>query len=218
MNRPYVIVNCAMSADGKIALPTKKQIRISSEEDMKRVFHLRNECDAILVGVGAVLADNPKLTVKESYVDHPIQPVRVVLDTKAQTPNDALVVNSMARTILFVGKGYEKKRMYPENVDVLPSILDKEGFIDLEYMLNVLYEKGIRTLLVEGGGTILWNFINYRLVDDIFVYIGPLIIGGDVTPTMADGSGAHRKCNVISLVILDISRVGEGVLIHYQIQ
>ena len=94
MNRPRIILNCAMSADGKIALPNKQQLRISSEEDMKRVFELRNSCDAILVGSGAVLSDNPKLTVKEKYVKHPRNPIRVVLDTHMKTPVDALVVNT----------------------------------------------------------------------------------------------------------------------------
>jgi len=71
MKRPRIIINCAMSADGKIALPTKKQIRISSEEDIKRMYQLRNESDAVLVGIGTILTDNPKLTVKETYVHHP---------------------------------------------------------------------------------------------------------------------------------------------------
>jgi len=74
-----------MSADGKIALPTKKQIRISSEEDIKRMYQLRNESDAVLVGIGTILTDNPKLTVKETYVHHPRQPLRVILDSKCRT-------------------------------------------------------------------------------------------------------------------------------------
>ena len=67
MNRPYVIVNCAMSADGKIALPSRKQLRISSDEDIKRMYTLHQECDAVLVGIETVLSDDPKLTVKENY-------------------------------------------------------------------------------------------------------------------------------------------------------
>ena len=71
MTKPYVIINCAMSADGKIALPTRKQLRISSEEDIKRMYNLRNKCDGVLVGVGTILSDDPKLTVKEKYVKNP---------------------------------------------------------------------------------------------------------------------------------------------------
>ena len=68
MKRPHVTINCAMSVDGKIASPTRKQMRISSEEDIQRMYRLLNESDAVLVGIGTILADDPKLTVKESYL------------------------------------------------------------------------------------------------------------------------------------------------------
>ena len=100
MNRPTIIINCAMSIDGKIALPTGNQMRISSDDDMKRVHQLRNTCDGVLVGVGAVLSDDPKLTVKEKYVEKVKQPTRIVLDTFCKTPVDALVVNDKAPTII----------------------------------------------------------------------------------------------------------------------
>ncbi len=81
MKRPYVVINCAMSADGKIASPSGKQMRISCDEDIKRMYELRNGCDAVLVGINTVLSDDPKLTVKEKYVKNPKQPIRIVLDT-----------------------------------------------------------------------------------------------------------------------------------------
>src|SRR4030042_1938374 len=81
-----VIVNCAMSADGKIALRTRKQTRISNEEDKKRVHQLRNSADAVLVGIETILADNPKLTVNEKYVKHPKKPVRMGLDSHLVLP------------------------------------------------------------------------------------------------------------------------------------
>ena len=105
MKKPYVVVNCAMSADGKIALPTKKQMRLSSEEDIERMYKLRNECDAVLVGIDTVLLDNPKLTVKEKYIINPKQPLRVVLDSKCRTPKDALVLNDSANTLIITSKG-----------------------------------------------------------------------------------------------------------------
>ncbi|HDH81938.1 MAG TPA: 5-amino-6-(5-phosphoribosylamino)uracil reductase, partial [Thermoplasmatales archaeon] len=89
--KPFVIVNCAMSIDGKIAFPDRKQAKISNDEDMARVHKLRDECDAVLVGIGTVLSDNPKLTVKEKYVQNPSNPLRVVLDSNFRTPRDAEV-------------------------------------------------------------------------------------------------------------------------------
>src|SRR5512136_1773557 len=100
MKRPYVIINCAMSADGKIASPMRKQMQISCDEDIKRMYRLRNECDTVLVGVGTILTDNPKLTVKEKYVKHPRQPLRVVLDSKGRTPPHALVLNNVSKTLI----------------------------------------------------------------------------------------------------------------------
>ena len=86
---PFVTVNCAMSADGKIALPTRRQTRISSEEDIARVHRLRNASDAILVGIGTVLSDDPSLLVKEKYVRRPRRPLRIVLDSRYMEKSQA---------------------------------------------------------------------------------------------------------------------------------
>jgi 2,5-diamino-6-(ribosylamino)-4(3H)-pyrimidinone 5'-phosphate reductase len=165
-----------MSADGKIALPTKKQVRISSEEDLKRVHRLRNDCDAVLVGVGTILADDPKLTVKDTYVQHPRQPLRVVLDSTCRIPQNAFVLNTEAKTLILTTKGHEK-RFKGKHIDVVGCTADDEGHVDLDSALDILYRKGVQKLLVEGGGTVIWNFFSKRLVDDVFTYIGPYVIG-----------------------------------------
>jgi 2,5-diamino-6-(ribosylamino)-4(3H)-pyrimidinone 5'-phosphate reductase len=215
MNRPHVQINCAMSADGKIASPTRKQMRISSDEDIKRMYHLRNDCDAVLVGIETILTDNPKLTVKESYVSHPKQPLRVVLDRKGRTPPDALVLNEAAKTLIFMEKGKEKSYGKP-HVEVIGCPIDAHGFIDLDCALMMLYQRGVRKLLVEGGGTIIWSFLRHKIVDDLTVYIGPFVIGGRETPTMAEGDGIKDENEVIRLKIVEVQRVGFGVLVHYQ--
>ena len=214
MNRPHVIVNCAMSADGKIALPTRKQLRISCDEDIERMYKLRNECDAVLVGVGTVLSDDPKLTVKEKYVKQPHQPVRIILDAYCKTPENALAVNQTAKTMIITAEKCKKK--YGDNVEVIECKTDENGFIDLNKLLELLYECGIKTLMVEGGSTIIWNFLRQRLVDDLYVYVGPMIIGGKNTPTLADGEGIKSIDELISLEINEVSRLGLGMLIHYK--
>ena len=216
MNRPYVIVNCAMSADGKIALPTRKQLRISSDEDIERMYNLRNECDAVLVGIGAVLSDDPKLTVKEKYVRNPKQPLRVVLDNKCRTPEDALVLNDVAKTLIVTVQGNEKQ-FEGDHIEVVWIKADDEGHVDLENMLDLLYKRRIKKLLVEGGGTVIWKFLKKRLVDDLYTYIGPCIIGGKNTPTVADGSGIKSEDDLLSLRIVDVNRLGNGLLVHYKL-
>jgi 2,5-diamino-6-(ribosylamino)-4(3H)-pyrimidinone 5'-phosphate reductase len=203
-----------MSADGKIALPTRKQLRISCDEDIERMYKLRNECDAVLVGIGTVLSDDPKLTVKEKYVNNPRQPIRIILDTNCKTPEDALAVNNMAKTLIITAKECDKK--YGDNIEVIQCKTNKNGLIDLKNLLELLYNRGIKTLMVEGGSTVIWNFLKQKLVDDLYVYVGPIIIGGKNTPTLADGAGISGADELISLEINGMSRLGPGILIHYK--
>ena len=157
MKRPYVVINCAMSADGKTASPSGTQIKISCDEDIKRMYQLRNESDAVLVGINTVLSDDPKLTVKEKYVKNPKNPIRVVLDTNCKTPTDSLVVNNVAKTFILVRKECFKK--FGDNVEIIRCDTNKEGVIDLEKALNILSNKGIKKLMVEGGGTVISSFL-----------------------------------------------------------
>ena len=216
MNRPYVTINCAMSADGKIASPTRKQLRISSEEDIARMYQLRNASDAVLVGIGTILTDDPKLTVKETYVPHPHQPLRVILDGKGRTPPHALALNTTSNTLILTTKG-RTKTYEGSHIEVVECKIDTNGLLDLNDALNILYQKGVRKLLVEGGGTVIWNFLKKGLVDDLYIYIGSCIIGGKNTPTVADGEGIAPGEEII-LKIVEVQKIGSGVLMHYQLQ
>ena len=214
MNKPYVIINCAMSADGKIASPAGKQLRISNEDDMRRVYNLRNEFDAVLVGVNTIQADNPKLTVKEEYVQNPKNPIRIILDTHCVTKVDSLAVDENAKTLIITNGECDKN--YGSNVEVIQCEIDYEGFIDLKQMLEIIYNRGIKKLMVEGGSTVIWNFLKQGLVDDLFVFIGPMIIGGKYTPSMADGEGINQEDELINLEIVDFKKIGKGLLVHYK--
>ena len=211
MERPYTIINCAATVDGKIAFPSRKQLRISSEEDFRRVQLLRERCDAVLVGIGTILTDDPKLTVKKPDAK---QPLRVVLDSKGRTPEDAEVMNEKTYTILFVGKNV-KKRFNKKNVEVVPCNLDEKGFVDLNEVMAELVERGVKNLLVEGGGTVIWNFIKQHLFDELLIYTGPMVVGGKNTPTIADGEGAEDEKEIIKLKVEEVKTLGEGLLVRY---
>ena len=211
MKRPYIIINCAMSADGKIASPSGKQIRISCDEDIKRMYELRNESDAVLVGINTVLSDDPKLTVKDKYVKNPKHPIRIVLDTYCKTPTDALVVNNISKTLIITSEKCNKK--YGENVEVILCDKDDDGFINLEKLMAILENKGINKLMVEGGGTVIWNFLKSGLADDFYIYVGSIIIGGSNTPTI---SGKVDDKN-IKLKLVKTKNVGDGILLHYRL-
>ena len=211
MKRPYIIINCAMSADGKIASPSGKQLKISCEEDIKRMYELRNESDAVLVGINTVLSDDSKLTVKDKYVKNPKHPIRIVLDTYCKTPTDALVVNNISKTLIITSEKCNKK--YGENVEVILCDKDDDGFINLEKLMAILENKGINKLMVEGGGTVIWNFLKSGLADDFYIYVGSIIIGGSNTPTI---SGKVDDKN-IKLKLVKTKNIGDGILLHYRL-
>ena len=205
-----------MSADGKIASPQGKQIRISSEEDIERMYKLRNEFDAVLVGINTVLSDDPKLTVKEKYVEKPHQPIRIVLDSKCKTPIDSQVVNKNTKTIIATTtKNCNKK--YPKNVEIIQLKKNKEGLIDLKQLLEILKNRDIDKLMVEGGSTVIWNFIKEKLVDDLYIYIRPMIIGGKNTPSLTHGEGFKNQKEYVNMEIVETYRLGNGLLVHYRL-
>ncbi len=206
-----VIVNCAMSADGKIALRTRKQTRISNEEDKRRVHQLRNSADAVLVGIETVLADNPKLTVNEKYVKHPRHPVRIVLDSYGRTPLDALVLDGKART--FIVTNEKTSKTFPK-AEVLQSGDDD---IDLKKLMNILEKKGIKKLLVEGGSRVIWSFLNSKIADEVNIFVGSMVIGGEKAPTPAGGEGAPDEKSIVSLKLKDAKVIGNGILLTYKV-
>jgi 2,5-diamino-6-(ribosylamino)-4(3H)-pyrimidinone 5'-phosphate reductase len=201
-----------MSADGKIALPSRKQTRISNEDDMKRVHELRNKCDAILVGIGTILSDDPKLTVKKSYVPNPKQPARIVLDSKGRTPNDAEVLSPDSPTIVVVSEECKHEIEGAETI-----VCGKER-IDLRSLLDILEKKGIRTLLVEGGETIIWSFLRERLAHEFYVFVGSMVIGGKNSPTPAGGEGVKNEEDILPLKLKSVTNLGNGVLLHYGVE
>jgi len=214
MKRPYIIINCAMSADGKIALPNKEQIRISSKEDIKRMYQLRNQCDAVLVGIETVISDDPKLTVKNKYVKNAKNPLRIILDSKCRIPNNSHVLDNSAKT--FIVTSHDCSRKFGINIEILKCKKNKSGEINLEDLLLKLNDIGIKKLMVEGGGSIIWSFLNNRFFDDLFVYIAPFIIGGKKTPSMADGIGIDNDESKIILKLFEIKKLGSGLLLHYK--
>jgi 2,5-diamino-6-(ribosylamino)-4(3H)-pyrimidinone 5'-phosphate reductase len=206
-----VVINCAMSADGKIALRTRKQTHISSDEDKRRVHKLRNQADAILVGVETVIADNPKLTVNAKYVRNPRKPIRIVLDSKGRTPQKALVLNGAARTIIVTNERCGKN--FP-NAD---TIRCGKKEIDLRKLMKILARKGIKTLLVEGGSKVIWSFLESRIADEVNIFIGSIVIGGEKSPTAAGGTGAPDERAIVALRLKSVKAFGGGVLITYEV-
>lgn len=208
--RPRVIINAAMSVDGKIALADGRGVRISDEEDVRRVHRLRSQVDAILVGVGTILKDDPKLTVKREYADGP-DPLRVVLDSDGSTPEDAKVLDGSAPTLIVTAADCERSF---RGVEMLRTGMDE---VDLHSLLDSLGSRGIRTLLVEGGSTVIWSFLRASLADEVRVFIGSVVLGGATAPTLAGGEGAATLDQAAKLRLERVERLGGGVLLEYAV-
>jgi 2,5-diamino-6-(ribosylamino)-4(3H)-pyrimidinone 5'-phosphate reductase len=206
--RPRVTVNCAMTADGKIAGRSRRQLRISSPPDLDRVRSLRTSSDAILVGVGTVLADDPHLTIKGLPRER--NPLRVVLDSTGRTPDHARVLDDRARTLMVTAEGCT--RTWP-GAEVLRTGMKK---VDLEGVLDYLYHQGVRELMVEGGGETIFSFFQQGLVDRYTVFVGSLVVGGRSSPTPVDGEGLAEE-EATRLRLVDCERLGDGVLLSYEV-
>ncbi|MBQ7702126.1 MAG: 2,5-diamino-6-(ribosylamino)-4(3H)-pyrimidinone 5'-phosphate reductase [Candidatus Methanomethylophilaceae archaeon] len=204
--RPFIHVNCAMSADGKIAGSDRKQVRISSDEDKSRVKNLRRKYDAILVGVGTILSDDPHLTVKGLSYDE--NPIRIVLDNNGRTPMDALVVNDQAPTIIVVADDCDI--IWNNNVEVIRRRRDGP----LLDVLEKLAEMGIESILVEGGGETIASFFREGLVDRYTVFVGGKVIGGRESPTPVDGDGWVVP-EGIELELRNAEVLGNGALLTF---
>lgn len=200
-------MNCAASIDGKIASVQRKQMRISSDEDMERVKRLRLGSDAILVGVGTVIADNPGLKAPAGGAK-PL--LRVIVDSKGRTPPGSHVLDGSAPTLIAMAQG--PPASFP-NAEVFRA---GKGRVDLGALLAHLEGKGIRKLLVEGGGEVIQSFIAQGLVDDLYLFVGDLVIGGRDAPTVADGDGHPDLDAAPRARFVSAERLGAGLLLHYR--
>lgn len=203
MSRPRVLLNCASSLDGKIAAPDGSPLLLSDELDLRRVHSLRSSCEAVLIGIGTVMADNPSLRVDPNF-SAGRDPMRVILDSKGRTPPTARVVDGSAPTLIFHGPGARPK--YPNaQVKAVPL---KDGELDLDAVLQRLGDLGVRRLLVEGGGTVLKSFVKAGLVDEWTLYQAPVLVGGE-GPSMWPGrpTGQGRRLHVEN-----VEPRGKGVL------
>ncbi len=206
-----VIVNCAMSADGKIALKTRKQTKISNEIDKKRVHELRNSVDGILVGIETIISDNPKLTVNGKYVKHPRHPTRIVLDSYGRTPLDAFVLDGKMKTYIVTN---EKTKTRFQNAEMIRAGTDD---VDLEKLMPMLERRGIKKLLVEGGSRVIWSFLNSKIADEVNIFVGSMVIGGEEAPTAAGGEGACDERSIVGLKLKGAKVLGNGILLTYKV-
>ena len=211
---PFVVLKTAMTIDGKIATRTGASRWVAGPASLKYAHRLRNLYDAILVGVGNVLVDNPKLTVRR--VQRIKNPVWIVLDTFAKTPLDAHVLNThLAPTIMVVGTKAPRKKIEvfrKMGAEVL-KIPATNGLIDIKALMRVLGKKQITSVLIEGGGEVAASAINAKIVDKAYFFIAPKIFGGRDAKTPVEGDGVLFPIQARWLKNVQTEKVGKDLLV-----
>ncbi|RDZ45663.1 2,5-diamino-6-(ribosylamino)-4(3H)-pyrimidinone 5'-phosphate reductase [Haloferax sp. Atlit-10N] len=216
----HVHVNAAASLDGKLSSRRREQVMISGDDDFARVDEIRAAADAVAVGVGTVLADDPHLTLddpdlvaaREERGDPP-HPARVVADSRARTPTDARILDDAATTYVLVSEAAPADRR--EALDSAGAELVVAGAerVSLPDAFDALESHGVDRLMVEGGGELIFSLFEAGLVDELTLYVGSMVIGGRDAPTLADGEGFVADFPKLSL--RDVERVDDGVLLTY---
>ncbi|WP_049925614.1 2,5-diamino-6-(ribosylamino)-4(3H)-pyrimidinone 5'-phosphate reductase [Halopiger goleimassiliensis] len=218
----HVVVNAAMSADGKLSSRRREQLAISGEADFSRVDRLRADSDAVVVGVGTVLADDPHLTVKDdSLVERrrergvPDHPARVVVDSSGRTPLDAAVLDDAAASYVCLSERapIDERMALAERAELVTA---GEERVDLPRAFASLQREGLETLMVEGGGELIFSLFETGLVDELRVYVGPKVIGGRDAPTLADGEGFVDEFPTLALE--NVERLDEGALLTWEVE
>ena len=210
--RPVVWVNCAASLDGRIAFAGGRRAGLSGPEDLQRVQRLRAGADAILVGVGTVVKDDPSLRVHWELLGEPAgpNPTRVVVDASGRTPLSARVLNGSTPTI--VATSERSTRTFPPHVRVLVAGASR---VDLGRLFAMLHDLGVRTLMVEGGAEILSSVLRAGLFDRLTVYYAPVVIGGSTAPPVVSGPETRGPEELASLELISVERLGVGSLATY---
>ena len=209
---PFVTLKFACSLDGKIATVGGESQWISGIESRTFTHRLRDTNDAILVGVGTVIADNPSLTTR---LVEGKNPVRVIVDSRARTPPDSTVVtDKSARTIIATTSRAPEEKLSALKSRGVEIITAGDGeHVDLEILMRALAERELTSVLVEGGGTIHFAMLKAGLVDKVLAFVAPKILGGANALTAVAGAGFEKLSDAVSLKDLTTERFGDDILI-----
>ncbi|MHA1681338.1 MAG: RibD family protein [Promethearchaeota archaeon] len=220
---PYIVYNCAMSVDGKISTVSNDSA-YSCDEDWMRVHQLRNSMDGICVGIGTVIADDPKLRVK--FIEPRRNPHRIILDSSLRIPLESKLLQFERRGVrVIVGatsSAFKNSRKVEElksmNVELIEAGTGTS--VDLHAFWAHVKTLGIHSVLLEGGGTLAFSMLRAGLVDEVRTFTSPCIVGGQAPPatSMAMGAGFGLVKDSIRLIVKEVKRLGVGIYSRYAVE
>lgn len=212
--KPFVVLKAAMTLDGKIATATGQSKWITNETSRAYGYKLRDIYDGIMVGINTVIEDNPMLTAR---VDGGKNPIRIVVDSSLKIDINANVVqDKSAKTIVATTDKADKDKilkLQAQDVDVIVVDKDENDKVDIEKLLNILGQQNICSILVEGGATLSGSFVAKKLVDKVYFFIAPKIIGGKEAKTPVAGTGILNLQEALTLKDIQIEKLEEDILI-----
>jgi len=212
--KPFVVLKAAMTLDGKIATATGQSKWITNETSRAYGYKLRDIYDGIMVGINTVIEDNPMLTAR---VDGGKNPIRIVVDSSLRIDINANVVqDKSAKTIVATTDKADKDKilkLQAQDVDVIVVDKDENDKVDIEKLLDILGQQNICSILVEGGATLSGSFVARKLVDKVYFFIAPKIVGGKEAKTPVAGTGILNLQEALTLKDIQIEKLEEDILI-----
>lgn len=212
--KPFIVLKAAMTLDGKIATATGQSKWITNETSRAYGYKLRDIYDGIMVGINTVIEDNPMLTAR---VDGGKNPIRIVVDSSLKIDINANVVqDKSAKTIVATTDKANKDKilkLQAQDVDVIVVDKDENDKVDIEKLLDILGQKNICSILVEGGATLNGSFVAKKLVDKVYFFIAPKIIGGKEAKTPVAGTGILNLQEALTLKDIQFEKLEEDILI-----
>ena len=212
-SRPHVFLSAAISVDGKIATKTGDS-NLSSKIDKIRVHKLRSKVDAILIGQNTLRRDDPILSVRYAKGKNPI---RIILDSRGKISSKSKIIKTCNKipTILAVSKNISNKNLQRLKKYPLEIIVTGENKVNLKQLLKQLAKRKIKKLLLEGGGTVNWEFIKQGLFDEIIVTVTPFLIGGTKSISLVQGLGFSKISKSTKLKLKKIKQQKNELVLHY---
>ena len=211
--KPFVVLSAAITLDGKIGQRNKKTI-LSSKSDKIRVHKLRSKSDAILVGKNTIEEDDPLLTVRQVKGKNP---TRIILDSHGTIKNSSQIIKTAKKipTIIVTSELVSKKNLSRLNSLPLNVIVCGKKQVDLKKLVSILWKKGIKKILLEGGGTLNFSFLKNNLIDEIIVTLTPFVLGSEGSVNLFEGTVKGTKLS--SFKLKKVQKNKNEIVLNYKI-